>query len=377
MIKFNNTEAIQALVYNSGIYPESYKSLSGDGTFTEFASKIISKKVGSISTLLTPSGTAALEMAALLTEVGPNDEVIMPSNTFSSTANAFVLRGAMPVFVDCMPDTLNIDVSLIEKALTKKTKCIVPVHYAGVSCDMERIMELASLNELKVVEDAAHGVGSKFKDQPLGTIGHLGAFSFHETKNIICGEGGALLINSDSYSTPAEIIREKGTNRSQFFRGEVDKYTWHEQGSSYLLAEQLAAFLVPQLNQLEQITSERVKAWEYYYQELKNLEQTNKITLPTVPSYCGHNGHLFYVLLDERFEREKVISDLKAKGVSAVSHYVPLHSSPAGKRYGRTGSSMEVTDRISQQLIRLPLYFGIEKTTQDLVLDGIHHCLNR
>ena len=242
---------------------------------------------------------------------------------------------------------------------------------------MERIMELASLKELKVVEDAAHGVGSKFKDQPLGSIGHLGALSFHETKNIICGEGGALLINSSSYSTPAEIIREKGTNRSQFFRGEVDKYTWREQGSSYLLAEQLAAFLVPQLNQLELITSERVKAWEYYHQELRSLEQKNKITLPTVPSYCEHNGHLFYVLLDERFEREKVISDLKAKGVSAVSHYVPLHSSPAGKRYGRKGSSMEVTDRISRQLIRLPLYFGIEKTTQDLVLDGIHQCLNQ
>lgn len=345
--------------------------LSGNGKFTKKCQAYLEEKVKSHKVLLTHSCTAALEMAAILADIKPGDEVIMPSYTFVSTANAFVLRGAVPVFVDIRPDTLNIDESKIESAITPKTKAIVPVHYAGVGCEMDRIMDIASRHGLLVIEDAAQGFMSSYKDKSLGSIGHLAAFSFHETKNIISGEGGALLINSPDLVDRSEIIWEKGTNRSQFFQGRVDKYTWVDLGSSYLPSELIAAFLWAQLSSSEFITRRRINAWEKYHKVFSVLESDGKIKCPTIPSSCKHNGHLYYLTLSTSQERANVIETLKSFNIGAVFHYVPLHSSPAGKKYGRTSGDLSITNDISSRLVRLPLYAGLDDRSIDSVIHRV------
>lgn len=338
--------------------------ISGDGRFTKLCHQWLEDQLGSPKALLTHSCTAALEMAALITDVGPGDEVIMPSFTFVSTANAFALRGAVPVFVDIRSDNLNIDERLIEQAITPKTKVIVPVHYAGVACAMDEILEIASSRGLKVVEDAAQALLSSYKGAHLGTLGHFGCLSFHETKNIISGEGGALLVNDPSFIERAEIIREKGTDRCKFFRGEIDKYSWVDVGSSYLPSELVAAFLYAQLENAELINEARRRIFLRYYQALKPLEDRGFIRLPYVAEGCSTNGHLFYIITGSLAERSALIQFLKRNKVSAIFHYVPLHSSRAGRRYGRTAGPMSVTDDLSDRLLRLPLYF--EMTDEDV-----------
>lgn len=335
--------------------------LSGDGPFTKKCQGWLEELIGCRKALLTHSCTAALEMAAVLSDIQPGDEVIMPSYTFVSTANAFVLRGGVPVFVDIRSDTMNIDENLIEEAVTEKTKAIVVVHYAGVGCEMDRVMEIASRHRLLVIEDAAQGIIATYKNRPLGSIGHLGALSFHETKNITCGEGGALLVNEESFSARAEIIREKGTNRSSFFRGEVDKYTWVDIGSSYLPGELLAAFLWPQMEEAEAITRRRLAIWSTYHEAFEELETAGYVRRPVIPEECIHNGHMYYLLLPDLEKRTSFISLLKAKGIGAVFHYVPLHDSPAGKVYGRTFDSLPVTREMSDRLVRLPLWLGLDE----------------
>ena len=341
--------------------------LAGDGPFTKRCHGWIEEKAGCAKALLTHSCTAALEMAALLLDIQPGDEVIMPSYTFVSTANAFVLRGGVPVFVDIRPDTLNIDENLIEAAITPRTKAIVPVHYAGVACEMDAIMDIAQRHNLLVIEDAAQGVMSSYKGKTLGAIGHMSAYSFHETKNVISGEGGALLINDERFAERAEIIREKGTNRSMFFRGQVDKYTWVDIGSSYLPSEILAAFLWAQLEDAEAITQRRMEVWQRYHDALASLEAAGKLRRPIIPEGCVQNAHMYYVLLDSLEQRTEVIKRLKAQGVNPVFHYVPLHSSPAGRKYGRTSGAMKYTDELSDRLLRLPLWLGIG-AVQDAVV---------
>ncbi|WP_030139981.1 MULTISPECIES: dTDP-4-amino-4,6-dideoxygalactose transaminase [Pseudomonas] len=350
--------------------------LAGDGAFTKKCHAWLEEQTKCNKALLTHSCTAALEMAALLLNIEPGDEIIMPSYTFVSTANAFVLRGAIPVFVDIREDTLNIDERLIEAAITSKTKAIVPVHYAGVSCEMDFIMELSKKYNLKVVEDAAQGAMSKYKGKALGSIGDLGALSFHETKNVISGEGGALLVNTSKLAHRAEIIREKGTDRSQFFRGEVDKYTWQEVGSSYLPGELIAAFLWAQLEEAQSITDKRISNWNYYNDSLEGFEKKGILRRPIVPESCTHNAHMYYVLLPESIDRQKVLSDLKKNNILSVFHYIPLHSSPAGQRYGRVHDSMKVTIKQSERLIRLPLWVGLSTEQQDKVVDTLHKSLN-
>lgn len=329
--------------------------LSGDGGYTKLCHRWFEEKLGCRTALLTHSCTAALEMTAILCDIQPGDEVIMPSYTFVSTANAFVLRGGVPVFVDIRPDTFNIDEKLIEAAITPKTRVIVPVHYAGVPCDMERIMVIAQQHNLLVVEDAAQALHSYYKGRALGSIGHFGCLSFHETKNIISGEGGALLVNDERYRERAEIIREKGTNRSQFFRGMVDKYTWVDIGSSYLPGELIAAFLYAQLEHANEITAKRCHICATYAIHLAPLQQAGKLRLPDFND--NSNGHMYYLILDSLNTRSRLIAHLKARGILSVFHYVPLHSSPAGLKYGRTGSAMTVTDDLSERLLRLPLYY--------------------
>ena len=341
--------------------------LAGDGEFTKKCHAWLEKRTGSHKALLTHSCTAALEMAAILADIQPGDEVIMPSYTFVSTANAFVLRGGVPVFVDIRPDTLNIDETLIEAAITPRTKAIVPVHYAGVACEMDTIMEIARRHKLLVIEDAAQGVMSTYKGKALGAIGDMGTFSFHETKNVISGEGGALLINADRFAERAEIIREKGTNRSLFFRGQVDKYTWVDIGSSYLPSEIIAAFLWAQLEDAESITQLRMAVWQRYHEALAPLEAAGKLRRPIIPEGCVQNAHMYYVLLESLEQRTEVIKRLKAQGVNPVFHYVPLHSSPAGRKYGRTGSEMKHTNALSDRLLRLPLWVGLG-ADQDVVV---------
>jgi dTDP-4-amino-4,6-dideoxygalactose transaminase len=345
--------------------------LAGDGPFTKRCHQWIEEKTGCNKALLTHSCTAALEMMALLLDIQPGDEVIMPSFTFVSTANAFVLRGGVPVFVDIREDTLNLDERLIEAAITPRTKAIVPVHYAGVSCEMDAILEIARRHGLKVVEDAAQGVMSSYKGRALGSIGDLGAFSFHETKNVISGEGGALLVNDPQLALRAEIIREKGTDRSRFFRGEVDKYTWQEVGSSFLPGELTAAFLWAQLEDAQAITSQRMASWDYYHALLAPLETQGLLRRPVVPEACQHNAHMYYVLLAPGIDRQAVLSGLKQQFIYSVFHYVPLHSSPAGMRYGRVHGSHAVTDRQSERIIRLPLWVGIGTEQQDRVRDAL------
>jgi dTDP-4-amino-4,6-dideoxygalactose transaminase len=335
--------------------------LAGDGHFTRQCHAWLETQTGCRKALLTHSCTAALEMAALLADIGPGDEVIMPSYTFVSTANAFVLRGGVPVFVDIRPDTLNLDEAQIEAAITPRTRVIVPVHYAGVACEMDTIMAIARRHNLLVVEDAAQGVMAAYKGRPLGAIGDLGCLSFHETKNIISGEGGALLINNEQFAERAEIIREKGTNRSQFFRGMVDKYTWVDMGSSYLPGELIAAFLVAQMEEAETITRARLSLWDTYHAAFATLEAEGRLRRPVIPVDCRHNAHMYYLLVADLAERTALIAALKAQGILAVFHYVPLHSAPAGQRYGRTVGALPVTAGLSDRLVRLPLWVGLDQ----------------
>jgi dTDP-4-amino-4,6-dideoxygalactose transaminase len=332
--------------------------LAGNGRFTGRCHRWLERELSAQRVLLTHSATAALEMAALLLDVGPGDEVIMPSFTFVSTANAFALRGATPVFVDVRPDTLDIDERLIEAAIGPRTRAIVVVHYAGVACDMDAILAIARRHNLFVVEDAAQGLLSRYRGRPLGSMGHLAAISFHETKNVISGEGGALIVNHADFQARAEILWEKGTDRSRFMRGEVDKYRWVDLGSSFLPGELVAAFLYAQLEQAYEITASRRALWHQYYQASALLEPLG-IRRPIVPDDCEHNAHLFYLLLPERMNRRETLRMLNEQGVNAVSHYVPLHSAPAGVRFGRVSGSMTVTDASAEQLVRLPLWVGM------------------
>ena len=346
--------------------------LCGDGGFTRRCQQWMEQHFGSKKVLLTPSCTASLEMAALLIDLQPGDEVIMPSYTFVSTANAFVLRGAIIVFVDVRPDTLNIDETLIEAAITPKTRAIVPVHYAGVACEMDSIMALAAKHKLYVIEDAAQGVMSQYKGRALGTIGHIGCFSFHETKNYTAGgEGGATLINDAKLVDRAEIIREKGTNRSQFFRGQVDKYTWRDIGSSYLMADLQAAYLWAQLEAAEQINQQRLRLWQRYYDALRPLAAAGRIELPVVPKNCRHNAHMFYIKLRDSDDRQALINWMKEAEILTVFHYIPLHSSPAGERFGRFHGDDAFTTRESERLLRLPLFYNLSDNNQRTVISSL------
>lgn len=343
--------------------------LAGDGIFTKRCHAWLERTTGARRALLTHSCTAALEMAALLLDLEPGDEVIMPSFTFVSTANAFALRGAVPVFVDIRPDTLNIDENLIEAAITPRTRAICVVHYAGVGCEMDAIGSIAARHGLAIVEDAAQGILATYRDRPLGAIGAFGALSFHETKNIIAGEGGALLVNDPHFVERAEIIREKGTNRAQFFRGQVDKYTWVDIGSSYLPSEILAAFLAAQIEEAEAITTRRLALWNHYHEALAPLEAAGRLRRPVVPAHCTHNAHMYYVLLDGLDARTRFIAALKSDDIHPVFHYVPLHSAPAGRNYGRTSGDLGVTERTSERLVRLPLW--LPDLDQGRVIDAV------
>lgn len=349
--------------------------LSGDGPYTKKCHFLLERLSGSSKVLLTHSCTAALEMQSLLLDIRPGDEVIMPSYTFVSTANAVVLRGGVPVFVDIRQDTLNIDESLVEAAITPRTKAIAPVHYAGVACEMDTIMAIAEKHGLRVIEDAAQGFMAYYKGRMLGSIGHLGAYSFHETKNIIAGEGGALLVNDGSLALQAEIIREKGTDRSRFFRGEVDKYTWQEAGSSYLPGELIAAFLWAQLEEAAEITTNRMQRWEHYHKLLAPLESQGLLRRPVIPQECTHNAHMYYVLVAEGVDRQAILAKLKAEGIGAVFHYVPLHTAPAGQRYGKVAGVLANTDELSSRLIRLPLWHGLPYDDQKRVVEVLREAL--
>lgn len=351
----------------------SNHKLCGDGPFTKKCSEWIETKFSTQKSLLTTSCTHALEMAAILADIQPGDEVIMPSYTFVSTADAFVLRGAKIVFVDIRPDTMNMDEKLIESAITEKTRAIVPVHYAGVSCEMDIIMDIAKKYNLKVIEDAAQGVMSSYKGKALGTIGDFGCYSFHETKNYSMGEGGAVLIQNPDYNSKAEIIREKGTNRSQFFRGQIDKYTWVDYGSSYLPSDLNAAYLYAQLEKAELINNNRLSTWNQYYKSLKPLEEAGIIHLPVVPKDCVHNAHMFYIKVKDLEERTKLIQFLKENDVNAVFHYIPLHSSPAGKQFGRFHGDDVYTTKESERLVRLPMYYGLTNDEVDYVVRMINN----
>lgn len=342
--------------------------LAGDGPFTKLCHGWVEQRTGTAKALLTHSCTAALEMAALLLDIKAGDEIIMPSYTFVSTANAFVLRGGVPVFVDIRPDTLNINEHLIEEAITPRTRAIVPVHYAGVACEMDTIMAIAKKHNLAVVEDAAQGVMASYKGKALGSIGDIGAYSFHETKNVISGEGGALLVNNKDMSLRAEIIREKGTDRSRFFRGEVDKYTWQEVGSSFLPGELIAAFLWAQLEQADAITQQRLTSWNYYHDALSHLEAKGVLRRPHIPNACHHNAHMYYIILSAGIERQRVLDAFRRADIASVFHYVPLHSSPAGQRYAKTHGTLDVTNTQSERLIRLPLWVGLRPEQQDDVI---------
>lgn len=335
--------------------------LAGDGDFSRRCQVKLEDICQARKALLTHSCTAALEMSALLADIRPGDEVIMPSYTFVSTANAFVLRGGVPVFIDIRPDTLNMDEKLIEAAITPRTRAIVPVHYAGIACEMDTIMEIAARHRLLVIEDAAQAFLSSYKGKPLGSIGDSGCLSFHETKNVISGEGGALLIRENSLVERAEIIREKGTNRSKFFRGQIDKYTWCDIGSSYLPGELIAAFLWAQLEEATAITEKRLKIWNTYHRAFVDLETSGRARRPIVPAECQHNAHLYYLITESLEHRTRLIESLQRRGIMSVFHYVPLHSSPAGKQFTRAFGSMLHTDDLSERLIRLPLWIGVEE----------------
>ena len=344
--------------------------LAGDGPFTKRCHSWLETRTGAAKAFLTHSCTGALEMAAILLDIKPGDEVIMPSYTFVSTANAFVLRGGVPVFVDIRPDTLNIDETLIEGAITSKTKAIAVVHYAGVACEMDTIMSIAKQHGLFVVEDAAQAMMSSYKGRSLGAIGHMGCLSFHETKNIISGEGGALLINDASLAERAEIIREKGTNRSRFFRGQVDKYTWCDMGSSYLPSELIAAFLMAQMEEADDITNRRMALWNTYHQTFEPLEGKGQVRRPVVSDGCEHNAHLYYLLLPNLTDRIAFIDRMRQKGISTVFHYVPLHCSPAGEKFGRSHGDLPVTVDLAERLVRLPLWVGLEEQIDRVIAEA-------
>ena len=345
--------------------------ISGDAKYSRKCQELMEDKFGIARVLLTTSCTSALEMSSLLINLKPGDEVIMPSYTFVSTANAFILRGAIPVFIDIREDTLNIDERLIVKSITDKTRAIIPVHYAGVGCEMDTIMEIAREKQLCVVEDAAQGINASYKGKYLGTIGDLGAFSFHETKNIICGEGGALLINNKALIERAEIIWEKGTNRKKFFRGEIDKYTWIDVGSSYLMSDILAAYLFAQLENLEKIQKKRQIIFEFYYESLRDMQKLGKLKLPVFPANCRPNYHIFYILFPDEKQRNKVLKKLKEAGILAVFHYVPLHLSPMGRIFGYKPGDFPVTEDLSNRIIRLPLYYELTIDEAEFVVSEL------
>jgi dTDP-4-amino-4,6-dideoxygalactose transaminase len=351
---------------------EALKSrhLSGDGSFTKRCHQWLETNLKTTKALLTHSCTGALEMAAILCDLGPGDEVIMPSFTFVSTANAVVLRGATPVFVELRPDTLNLDETKIEAAITPRTKAIFVVHYAGIGCEMDAIMAIAQKHGLLVVEDAAQGLMANYRGRALGTIGHLGALSFHETKNVVSGEGGALLINDARFAHRAEIIREKGTNRSQFFRGQVDKYTWVDVGSSYLPSELIAAILLAQLEVSEQITSERRAVWSAYHEGFQALEAKGLVRRPQIPDHCLGNAHIYYLITASLEERTALQAKLKADGIASTFHYVPLHSSPAGRKFGRAHGDLALTTELSDRMLRMPLWAGFAEAAR--VIESVH-----
>jgi dTDP-4-amino-4,6-dideoxygalactose transaminase len=346
--------------------------LAGNGPFSRRCSEYLRERLGTAAVLLTHSCTGALEMAALLAEIEPGDEVIVPSFTFTTTATAFALRGAVPVFVDVREDTLNIDETLVEDAITERTRAIVAVHYAGVSCDMARLRDVAATNRLMLIEDAAQGFGSEFDREPLGSIGALGALSFHETKNVISGEGGALIVNDPMLVERAEIIHEKGTNRRAFFRGQVDKYSWVDLGSSFVASELAAAFLWAQLEQDDWITAQRLAVWNRYHAGLADLETDGALRRPIITADVMHNAHMYYLLLPTPQAREATLEGLARLGVTAVFHYVPLHSSPAGRRVGRSAGDLSITDDVSARLLRLPLWVGMSDAQVDHVIDSVH-----
>lgn len=342
--------------------------ICGDGPFTKQCKSWVEEKTGTAECLMTTSGTSALEMAAHLSHIQPGEEVIMPSYTFCSTADAFVLKGAVPVFVDIRPDTMNLDETLLEDAITDKTRAIAAVHYAGVSCEMDTILEIAGRHHLTVVEDAAQGVMSSYKGRALGTFGDFGCYSFHETKNYSMGEGGALLIRDPEKISEAEILREKGTNRSQFFRGQIDKYTWVDYGSSFLPSELNAAYLMAQLDRADEINHARLARWEQYYRLLSPLAAEGRIELPVIPKDCVHNAHMFYIKTRDLEERQALIQALREQGILAVFHYIPLHSSPAGRKFGRFHGEDRYTTRESERLLRLPMYYSLtEENVNDVV----------
>ncbi len=343
--------------------------ISGDGYYTKKCNEILESTTGCCKALLTHSCTAALEMSALLLDIKPGDEVICPSYTFVTTASSFALRGAKLVFVDIRDDTLNIDENKIEEAVTAKTKAIVPVHYAGVSAEMDKILEIAKKHNLAVVEDAAQAVGSTYKNKACGSIGDMGCYSFHETKNVVCGEGGALIINKDDYVEDAEIIREKGTNRSKFFRGQVDKYTWVALGSSYLPSDMNAAYLYPQLMAMDKINGRRLMLWQRYHDAFAEYEKKGVVRRPYIPAECRHNAHMYYLRFNDLEKRSAFIDFMKQNDIMCVFHYIPLHSSPAGLEYGRFAGDMKTTDKVSDTLVRLPLFYGLAEETQDYVIE--------
>jgi dTDP-4-amino-4,6-dideoxygalactose transaminase len=345
--------------------------LSGNGTFARRCADWLEQRIGS-KALITPSCTASLEMSGILASLGPGDEVIVPDFAFVSTANAFVLRGAVPVFVDVDPHTLNIDPEAIEDALTERTRAIVVIHYAGVACDMERIGQIAARNDVVVIEDAAHSIEAFYHGRPLGSIGDIATFSFHETKNVQCGEGGALLVNDARLVERAEIVQEKGTDRSRFFNGKVDKYTWRDMGSSYLLSEVASAFLWAQLEHAERITEERRGVWSRYFEGLESLEHEGLLRRPIVPPGCEHSGHLFYVLLPTETLRDAMLRALAERGVHAVFHYLPLHDSPGGRRYGRLAAAVPTSKDVSSRLLRLPLWAGFGEERTEAVIDAVY-----
>ena len=350
---------------------------AGDGIFTKKCHELIKEKLGAKMVLLTTSCTAALEMSAILCNIGPGDEVIFPSFTFVSTVNAFYMRGARPVFVDIRPDTLNLDETKIEEAITEKTKVIAPVHYGGVGCNMDVIMDIANRHGLLVVEDAAHALHSKYKGQYLGTIGDIGTFSFHETKNYICGEGGAIILNNEDFIERAEIVREKGTDRSKFFRGEVDKYTWVDLGSSYLPSDILAAFLYAQLENMDEIDIRRRSIFDYYLKTLSPLAEKGVLTLPVIPPECRSCGHLFYIILKDEETRIGLMNYLKSRGIGAVFHYLPLHLSTVGRSLGGKDGQLPVTESVSGRLLRLPLFYELKENEQDYIVESIRSFFDR
>lgn len=351
--------------------------LSGNGIFTNRCQTWLQERIGCAKVLLTQSCTAALEMSAMLIDTQPGDEIILPSFTFVSTANAFTLRGGVPVFVDIRPDTLNINETLIAEAITPKTKAIVPVHYAGVGCEMDAIMATAGEHGLTVVEDAAQGIESRYKDKALGSFGAFASLSFHETKNVISGEGGALIINRELDKDRAEIIWEKGSNRARFFRGQVDKYTWVDLGASYLPSELTAAFLFAQLEKIDSINERRMQIWKRYHEAFEDMERLGIVRRPVIPAHSRHNAHIYYLLLPDLNTRTTFIEDLNEKSIQAIFHYIPLHSSPAGRKWGRTCGDLSVTNEISNRLVRLPLWIGMSEEEINWVIDSCLQALNR